>query len=127
VEKINRNGIIAFIVLSTLFAISVGFNIGLRKCLSDNQRFNDRQREYETTIAELTGERDAEREINRELRNLSREARAVISDLIGTVETTGTGLSTANQILRTVINSLQNLDLLYSRSGSNGLDTLVNE
>jgi uncharacterized coiled-coil DUF342 family protein len=127
VEKINRNSIIAVIVLSALFTISVGFNIGLGKCLSDNQRFNDRQREYETTIAELTGERDAEREINRELRSLSREARAVISDLIRTVETTGTGLSTANQILRTVINSLQNLDLLYSRSGSNGLDTLVNE
>jgi hypothetical protein len=127
VEKINRSIVIVFIILSALFAISVGFNIGLGKRLSDNQRLIYRQREYETTIARLTAERDTEREINREFRKLSREARGVISDLIGTVETSGSGLSTANQILRTVINSLQNLDLLYNRSWVNRLDAMVNE
>jgi len=126
-EKNNRNLIITVVVLSVVLTISVGLNIGFGRSVPDNQRIREQYRELETTVARLETEQLADRETIRELRSLNNEAKGIINGIIGTVETTGTNLSTANKILRQVIASLQSLDLLYSRdrsSGNNGLDTL---
>jgi len=123
-EKNNRNFIITIVILSALFTISAGFNFGLGRCIPDNQRLREQQRELKRTVEQLTVERDAERETVRELRRLHIEAKGIIDDIIGSTETTGSSLATANKILRQVIISLQSLDLLYSRdrdSGNNGL------
>ena len=126
-EKNNRNYLIAIIILSGLFAISIGFNIGLGRSVSDNHRLRDIQRELERTVAELTAERDAERAAIGELRNLNTEAAAIVSEALQTNAAAGASLARANEILRTVITALQNLDLLYSGgdgSGADGVDPL---
>jgi len=126
-EKNNRSYIIVIVILSVISTISVGFNIGLRRGISNNQRLRDQQRELENTITRLETEQLSNRETIRELRSLNREAKGIISDIINSTETTGSSLATANKILRSVISSLQSLNLLYSRdrgSGNNGLDTL---
>jgi len=126
-EKINRNLIITVVILSVVLTVSVGFNIGLGGCFTDNRRLGEQQRELERTVERLTTERDREREMVGELRNLDREARGIIGGIIETIETNGTNLSAANKILRQVITALQSLDLLYrgdNRGGGNGLDTL---
>jgi len=126
-EKINRNYIITVFILSVILTISVGFNIGLGRRGTDNQRIREQYRELEITVAKLEDEQRTDREIIRELRSLNGEAKGIISVIIGTVETTGTSLSTANKILRSVISALQSLDLLYggdNGGGGDGLDTL---
>jgi chromosome condensin MukBEF complex kleisin-like MukF subunit len=129
-EKNNRNFIIAVVILSALFTISAGFNIGLGRSIQDNQRLRNQQRGLEATIARLETEQRADREIIRELRSLNREASGIVRGIINTVEANGASLSAANKILRQVIVALQRLDLLYGRdrgSGSDGLDTLGSE
>jgi len=129
-EKNNLGFIITVVILSVALTISVGFNIGLGRSVSDNQRIGEQCRRLETTVEQLTVERDAERETVRELRDLHREARGIIDGIIGTVETTGTSLAAANKILRNVISALQSLELLYGRdrsSGGDGLDTVGSE
>jgi len=129
-EKNNRNFIITIIVLSALLSVSIGFNIGLGRSVSDDQRIREQYGELKATVARLEAERDAEREITRELRSLNSEAKGIINGIFRTVETTGINLSTANKIIRQVIIALQNLELLYSRdrgSGGDGLDTLGGE
>jgi len=126
-EKDNRNFIITIVILSVMLSVSVGFNIGLGRGVPDNQRIREQHREYKATITRLETEQLADRETIRRLRNLNREAKGIISDLIGTVETTGTNLSAANKILRQVIVSLQSLELLYRRDrggGGDGVDTV---
>jgi len=126
-EKGSRSYIIAVVILSAVLAVSIWNNIGLGRSVANNQRIREQYRELEATVARLEAEQLADRETIRELRSLNSEAKGIINDLIGTVETTGTNLSAANKILRRVIIALQNLELLYNRDrggGDNGLDTV---
>ena len=129
-EKTNRDFIIAVIILSAVLAVSVGFNIGLGRGVADNQRLRDLQRESERTIANLADDnKHAERRAAAAER-LNREAAAIVTDALGTNAATGASLARANEILRSVIAALQNLDLLYGRdngTGGSGMDTLGGE
>jgi hypothetical protein len=129
-EKDNCNFIIAIVILSVVLTISIGLNIGFGKSVADNNGFREQQRRYEETIKRLEAEQNTDREAIRELRNLNREAEGIIEGIIRGTETAGTNLTAANKILRYVIDSLQSLNLLYSRNRSSwvdGVDSLVGE
>jgi len=126
-EKDNRNFIVAIVVLSVICTISIGFNIRFGRSVADNQRIREQQQNLERTVEQLTVERDTANETIRELGRLKQEARRIIDGIIGTTETAGTSLATANKILRHVIVSLQSLELLYGGdrgSGNDGVDSL---
>lgn len=129
-KQANRNYIIAVIILSALLAVSVGCNIGLGRGVADNQRLRDSQRELERTVTQLTAERDTERAAADSLRELSGEARNIISTALDTTVSTGTDLARANALLRSAISALQSLELLYGRDSGgrgNGLDFVSGE
>ena len=126
-EKSYRNYLVIIIVLSVVLTVSVGFNFRFRGSVADNNRLGEIQRELERTIVELTEQADGTEQRATAAERINREAAAIVTDALTANEPTGASLARANEILRSVISALQNLDLLYRGSnggGDNGMDTL---
>ena len=130
VPQNNRCLFVTIIILSVILAVSVGCNIRFGRSVADNNRLRELQLESERTIAELTDDnRRAEKRATTAER-LNREAAVIVADALHTNAPTGANLARANEIVRSVITTLQNLELLYRGSngcGDNGLDTLGGE
>ena len=123
-KPVNRNFIIVFIVLSALLAISAGFNIRLGRSVTDNRGLREQQRAAEGTIAELARERDYQGARIDQLEGLHREAVSIVSDALAANTADRPNLARANEIIRSVITALHNIELLYSGDWSTRADGL---
>lgn len=126
-EKNNSRFIIAIIILSVVLSVSIGFNIGLGRSYSDNQQLRENERKLNITIEQLTAEREYERNKTAELRELNREANDIIRQALDTAAGNIPNYARANEIIRSVIEALHNLEVLYNRgngSRDNRMDTL---
>ena len=121
---------IAIVALAALLAISVGCNIRFGGSIADNNRLRELQQQSERTIAELAEQTDGAERRAAAAERINREATGIVADALNTTTATGASLARANEIIRKVIATLQNLELLYrgaDGSGGGGVDTVGGE